>query len=259
MIKYHIRGNENGKLIIWINGAAVGPWMWERQIDAFKDYKSVIFDLPGHGENSNRDFQTIDGCCKDIEAIILKESSEGKGILIGLSIGAQIILNMVKCYSDTLEKCVVISGLNKPIKLPKWAIRATVASSMPLVKLRFFSKLQAGAIALPDDMFELYYKDSLKITKETLYNVLCANMSFSFDEELQKSLPTLHLVGEKEKKIMFGSMAKSLSRCSNSCGYVVRDAGHGIPYEQPRVFNKAVLAFLQEREIKEKGMYPFGE
>lgn len=245
MLKYRINGNEAGEVIVFVNGAGVGPWMWESQLNYFKDYKCISFDLPGHGENSDRDFTTIDDCSKSIREIIENESSEHKGIVIGLSIGAQIVLHMMCHHVDVLKKCVVISGLNKPMKLSKTLIHILVSCSMPLIKLKSFSKLQAKELSLPKHMFEAYYTDSLKISKDSLINILYENMKFSFGKMELTTVDTLLLVGENEKKIMIDSARSTYKKMNNCISYIVKNAGHGIPYEQGDIFNALVSNFFE--------------
>ncbi|HSN65595.1 MAG TPA: hypothetical protein VLS94_03100, partial [Fusibacter sp.] len=47
-------------LMVFITGAGIGPFMWTHQVDYFEGYKKIIFNLPGHGDNSDVDFTTID-------------------------------------------------------------------------------------------------------------------------------------------------------------------------------------------------------
>ncbi len=245
MLKYKISGNEAGELIVFANGAGVGPWIWEKQLNYFKDYKCVSFDLPGHGENSDRDFTTIDDCSRIIRQIIENESADGKGIVVGLSIGAQVVLQMISHHEDVLKKCVVISGLNKPMKLSKPAIRILASCSMPLIKLKSFSKLQAKQLGLPKHMLEAYYTDTLKISKDSLVNILYENMKFSFGKMELTTVDTLLLVGENEKKIMIDSARLTYKNMNNCIGYIVKKAGHGIPFEQADIFNSLVSNFLE--------------
>lgn len=251
MLKYNVSGNDNGQVILFVNGAGVGTWMWKEQLNYFAEFKCITFDLPGHGANSDIEFTTIDFCCRNIQEIILKESSSKKTILIGLSIGAQIILHMVDHYENVLDKCIVISALNKPMKFPNSLLKPTVACFMPLVKIKGFSKLQAKQLALPDSMIDLYYNDSLKISKATLCNILSENMNFSF-KKLDKTWDnTLILVGEKEKKVMIDSAQIIHEMIPLSLGYIVKNAAHGIPYEQAVLFNKIAYSFITNEKIEE--------
>lgn len=254
MLKYNICGNDNGQTILFINGAGVGKWMWKEQLNYFSDFKCITFDLPGHGENSDIEFTTIDSCCKNIKEIILKESGSKKAILIGLSIGAQIILNMLEHYENVLEKCIVISALNKPMKVANSLLKLMVACCMPLVKMRSFSKLQAKQLALPYSMFELYYNDSLRISKAGFCNILSENMNFSFKNLNKTKIEILILVGEKEKKVMIDSAQSIHEMIPSSLAYIIKDAAHGIPYEKSELFNQMVYSFIANDKIDETKM-----
>ncbi|GAA0182148.1 hypothetical protein SH2C18_45760 [Clostridium sediminicola] len=143
MVEYSVYGKGNGQVIIFINGAGVGSWMWQNQLSYFSKFKCITFDLPGHGDNSHIEFTTIESCCIDVQEIILKESNSKKAILIGLSIGAQIVLNMLENYYTVLEKCIIISALNKPMKVVNTLLKSMVECFIPFVKMKSFAKMQA--------------------------------------------------------------------------------------------------------------------
>src|SRR6056297_2093470 len=104
MLNYKVNGDVNGEVIIFVNGAGLGPWMWKNQIEYFNNYKCVTFDLPGHGENRDNSFTTIKDCIKSIKEIIKKESFCKKSIIIGHSVGGQITLEMLSSYPSLFKK-----------------------------------------------------------------------------------------------------------------------------------------------------------
>lgn len=247
-MKYSVEGKENETLLVFVNGAGVSKWMWKHQNSLCNNYKCLYFDLPGHGDNSDVDFITIDEVCMSIINLIKKESVDNKAIVIGLSIGAQIVLSLIKSYSEHISRAVVISGLNKPLKKYSFFLRPMIALSMPFIKNRKFSRLQSRELSLPEDWFEDYYKDSLKITKGTLINITKENMSFNFDKEVD-GIPTMILVGEREKNIMKKSAHKTAKFIKKSRYYIIKDAGHGIPYENPQLFNRLLTDFIINNNV----------
>jgi len=254
MIKYDVTGNEDGKLIVFITGAGVGAWMYKHQQEFFTDYKTVFFDLPGHGVNDNLEFTTINDAADMIKEIVVKEAKDKKAIIIGHSIGAQIIMHMIDNYSDYIEKAVIISGLNKKIKGVNWMIKPMISSSMPLIKYRWFAKAQAKELVLPDNMFEDYYQGSLKISKVTLQNIMSENMNFEFTNVSGVNVDALILVGAREKKIMLKSALATKLAIPNSRAYVVGNAAHGIPYEHPALLNNMIEAFIGNKELPNDGV-----
>ena len=218
-MKYIVEGQENKILLLFINGAGISKWMWKYQKPLSKKYKCVFFDLPGHGDNANIDFKSIDDICLFLVDLIKKESEDNKAIVIGLSIGAQIVLSLLKSYSEYISKAVVISALNNPMKAYDFFIKPMLAISTPLIKNKWFSKLQFKQFGLPGEWFEDYYKDSLKISKETLENITKENMKFNFETTIS-DIPTLILTGEREKRIMKKSAEKTSKLIKGSKYYI---------------------------------------
>ena len=247
-MKYIIEGKKNKTLLLFINGGGISKWMWKYQKTL--EYRCVFFDLPGHGDNSNIDFTSIDDVCLFLVDLIKNESEDNKAVVIGLSIGAQIVLNLLKSYNDYISKAVVISALNNPMKAYNSFINPMLAISTPLIKNKGFSKLQFKQFALPDDWFEDYYNDSLKISIETLKNITKENMEFNFDK-IVAGIPTLILTGEKERGIMRKSAEKTSKYIKGSKYYIVKGAGHGIPYEKPDIFNELLMSFISNDSISD--------
>ncbi|MTI71352.1 MAG: alpha/beta hydrolase [Firmicutes bacterium] len=249
-MNYEIKGKENKTLLLFINGGGLSKWMWKYQKPIWNEYKCIFFDLPGHGDNSDIEFNTIDDVCLLLIDLIKKESENHKAIIIGLSIGAQIVLNLLKSYNDYISKAVVISGLNNPMKGYSFLVKPMLVFSMPLVKRRWFSKIQFNQFSLPINWFEDYYKDSLKISKKTLMNMTKENMAFNFDKAVHK-IPVMILTGEREKEVVKKSAEKTANYIKDSKYYIVKGAGHGIPYEKPEIFNKLLLKFISDSIIED--------
>lgn len=241
MLKYHMEDKKSDKTIIFITGAGVGKWMWACQSDL--PYNLVTFDLPGHGENAHVDFESIAQTSDEIIEI-LNDLKLEKVVLIGHSIGAQIILYMLEHKHQYIDKAVVISGLNHPSKMIASLIKPTIAMSMPLIQFKWFSKLQASTLSLPNDMFEAYYVDSLKMSKRTLVNLLIENQRFAFNGSQIEGDKVLFMVGSKEVRIMKKSVERNhnLVECSSK---MIFQAGHGIPYEVADEFNTRIKKFLE--------------
>ena len=243
------KGKDEPLLMVFITGAGIGPFMWMHQIDHFVDYKKIIFNLPGHGDNCDVDFTTIEAVASELRQIILKESFNGKAIIIGHSIGAQILMWMMQNMCDVVYKGIIISGLNKPMKGVSWMIKPAIYCSMPLIKFKRFAKLQSKELSLPESMFEQYYKDSLLLNPTTLTNILKENMTFEFGGSC--GVDGIVIVGDAEKNIMKQSAKITTKVLGNKGYYNVGNAAHGIPYEKPEVLNHLITLFLEGgREVE---------
>jgi pimeloyl-ACP methyl ester carboxylesterase len=81
---------------------------------------------------------------------------------------------------------------------------------------------------VPEELFEAYYEDSSRMTKESLINITKSNGDYPIPPTLGKTMArTLILVGEKELPVMKRS-AKALHDTINASYLkVVKNAGHG--------------------------------
>ncbi|WP_061994585.1 hypothetical protein [Clostridium sp. ATCC 25772] len=69
-----------------------------------------------------------------------------------------------------------------------------------LIRKKWFSKLQAKILNVPEEMFERYYKDSLNITKESLVNITLSNGNYILKNTIKNTkAKVLIIVGERVK------------------------------------------------------------
>lgn len=222
-------GNRNRPVIIFLHGGGLSWWSWKTQIEMLrKDYHVVTPIIDGHGDAWDTTFISIKESAEHVINYI-KENFNGRVFaLCGLSLGAQIVVEILSQQPDIAQNAVIESVLLYPIK-------TTVVLTVPmynlfygLIKKRWYSKLQAKALKIPDELFDYYYNDSKRMTKESLINITKSNGNYSMPETLSKSKArTLILVGEKELTIMKKSATLVSNTIKNSIKKVIKNCGHG--------------------------------
>ena len=71
----------------------------------------------------------------------------------------------------------------------------------PLVKKRWYAKLQCKALHIRDSLFEDYFRDSSQIKKDDMIAFLKANAAYTVKDSLSHCCAkTLILVGGKERE-----------------------------------------------------------
>ncbi len=124
---------DNGKgnpTLLFIHGAFINKEYWSEQITHFSPkYRVIAIDLAGHGNSShNRTEWTIQNYGKDISKFMDKLSLKNV-ILIGHSIGADIILETV---TDNPKPIIGLVGIdyfkNVGVELPEKTIDQLVTS-----------------------------------------------------------------------------------------------------------------------------------
>lgn len=244
-------GDQNASLLLFLHGGGVSGWMWDNQIPYFSHYHCIVPDLPGHGA-SHGDilFSIRDSAERFIELIEEKVAGKLAGrkvILIGFSLGAQVIIQILSLKPDLVDAAIINSALVRPSPLGRKLIKPTIKCSYPLIRNKRFSRLQAKTLYITEDQFQKYYEESCQMKLATLVSVLEENMSFgipqSFREAHGKILVT---VGAKEKAIMKKSAKDLVEANSNCTGVIIPEMGHGVPMAMPDFFNQMVESWIQE-------------
>ena len=230
-----------------LHGGGLSWWATEDAIGLIRgNFRGVAPVIDGHGEDGARDFVSIEDSAARLIAYI-DAHCEGRARLIaGLSLGAQIVAEALSQRGDIAEYAVIESALVIPI-------RAVAAVAAPfnrllygLVRRRWYARVQAKALLLPDCMFERYYEDSLNMSRNTLINIGVSNGNYALKPAIsQTRARVLVIVGEKEVGVMRAS-ARGLSEAiGGSRLHVAKGLRHGeFSLRHPDDYVKLILEFI---------------
>lgn len=250
MLAYQEYGNKNGPMMVFLHGGGVSSWMWEDQVHYFNHYHCITVDLPECGNNKNIGPFSIHSSAKEVNQLV-KDKANGKTVIIvGFSLGAQVAIELL-CMEPTFYPYAVInSALVRPNVFYKKMIKPSIKLTFPLVKNKYFARLQAKILYIDDRFFEKYYFETTEMKSDTLIRILEENLSFQLPEHFQKvKTKILVTVGEKENGMMKKS-AKDLILANNNCtGIVFLNIGHGAPLANPKLFNQTIDDWLQDGTI----------
>lgn len=250
-------GNQSSPMLVFLHGGGVSGWMWEKQVEYFKDdYYILVPDLPSHGNSREEQFFSIHQTAKDIIHIIEEKKNGQKITIIGFSLGAQIAIEILSLNKDMIDRAIIISVLVMPMKYVHSMIKPLTRITMPLTKNKLFAKLQAKVLYIREEQFDLYYQDTNEMTVEALHQILEENMTYRIPDGFKYSTAKIMvLVGDKEKTAMRKS-AIAIKQSNQNCqGYVVHEVGHGISLADAHFFNSLVEAWIDEQELP-VGMNP---
>ncbi len=241
--------NKQMPAIILLHGGGLSSWSLQSVVEHLQSEFHIITPIiDGHGENGDEEFVSIqDSAEKLIEYI--DTNYNGKVFAVGgLSIGAQIITEVLSRRADIAQYAVIESALVYPIK-------GTAAMTVPvyklmygLVKRRWFSKLQAKTLSVPDDMFEKYYQDSQKISKQSLINITLSNGSYSLKSGLSDTKSkVLVIVGENEIGVMRKSAQRLHQAIDSSELYIAPNMKHGeLSLVHPKIYVDLLKSFFAQ-------------
>lgn len=221
--------NKQLPTVILLHGGGLSYWSLQGVVQQLQSEFHVITPMiDGHGENGDEDFISIQDSAEKIIKHI-DENYDGKVFAIGgLSIGAQIITEVLTRRACIADYAIIESALVYPIKATEVLTVPTYKLFYGLIKNKWFSKIQAKTLCVPDDMFERYYQESLKITKQSLINISLSNGNYSLNNSIAATQSkVLIIVGEKEIGIMRKSAKHLHEVIKNSEIYIAPAMKHG--------------------------------
>ena len=226
-----IKVNEKNP-IVFIHGVGLTKEIWEPQINFFKDYNTLTYDLLGHGKTPLKKSKiTFDDFSKQLIKLI-NELNLQKIHLVGFSLGALIARNFASEYGDKLSSLILLSSIYKRSEDQK-----------KIVKNRFeVAKMKRPAskhAALRRWFSEDFTKKNPEIYKK-IYSVLEKNKRLDFlksydifvnyvdDDKILKKINVSTLVVTGENDV--GStpeMSKNLSKMIQKSEFVeIKGAKH---------------------------------
>ena len=199
-MQYVEYGAHNSQTIILLHGGGLSWWNYREVTQLLADkYHVVLPILDGHAD-SDAPFNSIEDTAAKIISHI-DEHFGGKVLAVGgLSLGGQIAVEMLTQRPDICRFALIESALVKPMKLTHALIKPTFGMSYGLIKQKWFAKLQAAYLGIPQTLFDDYYQDTCKISKEDMIAFLQSNSTYSIRPTLRNTQAKVHIVfGCKEQ------------------------------------------------------------
>ncbi len=198
-MQFHEYGTDQNETILLLHGGGLSWWNYREAAEKLgEEYRVILPILDGHA-GSDRPFTTIEDNASEIISFI-DEGLGGSVLLIGgLSLGGQILLEMLSKRADLCSYALVESAAVLPSRLTNALIAPAFGSSYGLIRNKAFSKLQFQALHIKSELFEDYYRDSCLIRKQDMIAFLKASTSYALKDSFRDTTAKVHLyVGEKE-------------------------------------------------------------
>ena len=211
-MRYVEYGNQNPETVILLHGGGLSWWNYRDVAQLLSDRFHVVLPiLDGHAD-SDAPFTSIE----DNAARIIAHIDEyfGGNILAvgGLSLGGQIAVEMLTQRPDICRFALLESTLVKPSKLTHALIKPTFGMSYGLIKHKRFAKMQAAYLGIPQKLFDDYYRDTCKISKEDMIAFLESNSAYSIKPALRDAQAKVHIVFGSKEQSSIRTSGKLLNR-----------------------------------------------
>jgi pimeloyl-ACP methyl ester carboxylesterase len=255
-------GLSGGIPIVLIHGGGGALWTWDEVVPLLHDYRCILPDLPEHGQTGlNVGPFSISGSADLLADLIRQRSPTGKAHVVGLSVGAQIGVEMLAKTPDVLESAVISSAQLCPEPGDGWGIYSE--SAMAAVYwlgiapfkhsdrwIRMNMKYSAG---IPGRYFEAFRRNFQSITRDGWAHVMADNFRYRLPDGLGKAhLPVLLVAGTKETGTIRVSHQLLAEKLPNAKAVLIGNhktwsvaQEHNWPMNDPAVFARMVRAWVE--------------
>ncbi len=210
-------GTNQKDTVLLLHGGGLSWWSFREAAERLQgEYHLVLPVLDGHA-GSGRRFTSIEDSASRIISFIDQRLNGSVLLIGGLSLGGQILLEMLSQRRDICSYALVESAAVIPSRLTNALIAPAFGCSYGLIRNRSFARLQFQSLHLPPELFEEYCRDTCQITKQDMISFLKASTSYALKDAVKETSAEVHVyVGEKETGEILRS-AEAIGRLLPSC------------------------------------------
>lgn len=260
--------------LVCCNGLGVGSFFWIYLKKYFKGKASVVtWDYRGHGRSSllnDPNHYTLDAVVKDLK-VVLDELGVKKTILLGHSLGSQVILEFYRRYSNRVAALIPCLGTDgHPMntfynsKMSRYLFQVcyelgqrfpTPSNFISHLLLRnplsfylggLLKIMHTGMVNKKD--IDRYIHHILKVNPIFFTRLLKSAQEHTAEDLLPDvKVPTLIIAGEEDQFTPLWISKKMHRLVPNSELMVIKKGTHAALVEQPELINLRVEKFVRER------------
>lgn len=259
-------GKADGIPLVFIHGGGGAIWTWDEVIPFLQDFRCILPDLPEHGKTGLAAGPfTMTGAAILMRDLIRQRIPGGKAHVIGLSVGAQIAVEMLAKSPEVLESAVVSSAQLTPV----------AGDGLGLYSERFMAALYWIGVApfkhsewwirtnmkyaagIPEQFFDQFRQNFQSITRDEWAHVMAENFRYRMPEGLEKvNVPVLLIAGTKERGSIHTSHRQLASVLPNvQAVFIGNGRGwstaqeHNWPMNDPKLFADVVRAWVRGERL----------
>jgi len=241
-------GKDNPVTIIFLHELNMAGWMWDKQLEAFPDYHCIVPDLPEHGKSIDSPPFTIRSAADQVLELIKEKAHKGKAHLVGISMGAQVILKILNNAPKRVNHAFISGVLvnsSQPTDTFLELFNYLLDAYIPIKNHPLSIGSYIRCYGIPKSQRNNFIKSTNVIKPNPAREILKENILFKIPDKLDNvDTPILIIAGEKDYTIIKKSAPELASVLSNSRAFLAPGVGHVWNMEKPELFNEVLRSWI---------------
>lgn len=255
-MKFHEFGNNRNPHIMLIHGGGNAWWNYLRQARVLsQSYHLILPTLDGHGEEYATTYVSTENSAKKLIDYIDKECNSELFCLCGVSLGGQIVIEMLSQRYNITKKAIIDGCICYPQHKMAKICTTFVRIFAGIMFSKSSCKLQIGILKFfpnmrfPDELANYYINEMPLLRKETLYRIYKTYMGeYQLKECISNtSAQVMYWYGSKEMMCVKRSAKMFVSLVPSCEIYEAKGYNHShLAVYLPEEWLKIVIPFLQK-------------
>lgn len=202
-MKYVEYGAQHRPVILLLHGGGLSWWNFREEAELLgQQYHVVLPILDGH-TGSDAPFTSMEDNAREIIAWVDRHCGGQVLLMGGLSLGGQVLVEILSQRPDICRYAILESALVFPMRVTHALVKPTYSLCYPLIRQRWFARLQFRSLHIQPELFEEYYRDTAGLTRPDMIAFLEANANYRLKDSLRScAAQTLVLTGSRELPVM---------------------------------------------------------
>ena len=237
----------SGVPVVFVHAATGSSRVWEYQLPAFTaaGYRVVVYDRRGFGRSAIDPAGAQPGTGADDLLALVSHLGVDRFHLVGTAAGGGIAVDFALSFPQRLRSLVMANAIggvqdDEYLELGRRIRPAPQFDALPPDFRELGPSYRATNPSGTQRWLELERASRLQgsLPAQTMRN----RITFALLEEMK--IPTLLLTGDADLYAPPAVLRLFAARIKNSESVIVPEAGHSAYWEQPEIFNRAVLEFI---------------
>jgi len=248
-------GVPEGETIVLLHGGGASRWVWNPVAARLMDgFHLLVPDLLEHGRSGGV-FSMSQNTELVAELIALKAHG-AKAHVVGLSIGAQIGLELLAHFPERVSSALLSSPLTQRIPSlamlsdARWdrAARALVSRYMPVRTWPRLVRANLRTLSIPQRYYPELLEDTARLSRDGFLRMMCANLNYRCPAALERvTVSTLLTVSSAEPPAMGRSVDEVAARIPGARAVNVPSAAHNWNVQKPELYAQTVHAWIRQQ------------